>query len=213
VTGRRGRNEDRRIPEKLSPSRSAGRGPRHPGLSGTSTPHDGKRDSGLRLPGTSLGTAQPIHQGVSTRSSREPVKHEPSKPQLTPKAFQQGPPRGRTIKQDPGDIIDLTLDDSDVEGPDVPHQRPPATIVYDKAQGAPANPATLIHPPSERPPSDPFTNVFSTRSAILGPALHLTKGPHDKPRLFVRYTLGFEACLANISAHGFIDQVCMVPQW
>jgi hypothetical protein len=29
----------------------------------------------------------------------------------------------------------------------------------------------------------------------------------------VRYKQGFDTCLVNISAHGFVDQICIFPQW
>lgn len=83
----------------------------------------------------------------------------------------------------------------------------------DSVQDAPASLATQAYPPSERTFSNPSTYGFSTGPIVVGPPSNLVKNPHDKPRLFVRYTLDFEACLANISAHGFVDQICTVPQW
>lgn len=72
---------------------------------------------------------------------------------------------------------------------------------------------TLDSSDTEQTPNEPFIPGFSMGSTILNPTLILVKEPHDKPRSFVHYTLDFEAGLANISAHGFIDKVSMGPRW
>ena len=82
----------------------------------------------------------------------------------------------------------------------------------DGPQSVRANPAFLAPPSSEKTSSDNSVPGFLAGSAILDRALNLVKKPHDKPRLFIRYTLDFESCLANISAHGFVDQIRTVPR-
>lgn len=114
--------------------------------------------------------------------------------------------------KDPDDTIDLTLSGSDDERLDTPVQRPHSTG-SDSVQGALVGLTTQAYPPSERPFGNSSTYGFPTGPIVIGPPLNLVKDPRDKPRLFVRYTLDFEACLANVSAHGFVDQICTVPQW
>lgn len=80
----------------------------------------------------------------------------------------------------------------------------------------PLNPLINLVPPAapaERTSTGPSIRGFSIGSTILDPMLNLIKDPHDKPRSFIRYTLDFETGLANVSAHGFVDQIYMAPRW
>lgn len=144
---------------------------------------------------------------MKTQSSTKLVKDKIPEPQPTPTASPQTAHRERPPKQGPGNTIDLTLDSSDVEFFDTPVEEPPSAKISGPRS---VNPAPS---PFGESSSDSSIHGFSAGSAILDHTLNLAKEPYDKPRLFVRYTLDFESCLANISAHGFIDQICMVPRW
>jgi len=141
-----------------------------------------------------------------------PVKHKD--PELRPAsaAIPQATCREKTIKWDPDDIIDLTLSSSGIESLGALDEEPSSIIAtpYGETQSGPTNPTP---PSSERTHGETSIHGFSTGSTILGPTLNLVKEPYDKPRLFVRYVLDFEACLANVSAHGFVDRVYMVSRW
>lgn len=204
VIGNQERGKSRNMPEKSSPSISTGHRLRHLYPSGTGTPHDGKRYSGVHSPG------DPPHTFLSTSSqpSTISVEHEIPKPQFTPTVFPQITSRERATKLVPDDIIDLTMDSSDVEFLDTPDQGP-STRVSENSQSALVNPGTL----PERPFHNPFTHKFSTGSAIRGPTSNPVKKYRDKLRLFLRYTVDFETRLASISAHGLISQISMLPQW
>lgn len=167
---------------------------------------------GPNTPEISLGGAPETYQRTSGQSSVKSVKRETPDPIPTPIQFPQRTSRKRVIRQVPDDIIDLTLDSSDVEHAGTPDQRS-STKVSENVQSASADPHTLGRSSSEITSSNPSANEFSMGSTIPGPPLDLAKKPHDKPRLFVRYRIGSEARLANISAHGFVDQICIVPQW
>lgn len=149
----------------------------------------------------------PLRRRTTSRSSKEPVEHGALEPQPTSSAFPYTTQRGLSVKQNPDDIIDLTLDNSDVEFSETPGKGSPSR------NGSSNLRSTLAPLPSERTPSEPSIHGFSMGSTILGPFLNLTKEPHDKPRSFVRYTVDFEVGLANISAHGFVDQIYMTPRW
>lgn len=124
----------------------------------------------------------------------QPAPPEP--PQSPLREVRTGP-----RQDDPHGIIDLTSDSSD-ESVDSVDQKPPSLEVTDGVRCTPVHPA-------EEPP----THSFSAGSPILGPALNLVKEPYDKPRLFTRYTLDFENHLVNISAHGFVDEIFIIPRW
>lgn len=171
------------MPGKLSPSGFDGSRPHHSELSGIGIPH-GTPFSWSRSSGIPPEADSSLHQGISARSTTKPVKHKTPELQPTPVVFPQNIHRERSIGQDPDDIIDLTLDSSDVE-------------------------FFNTEPTSNKP----SINGLSMSSTILGPALNLAKEPHDKPRSFVRYTLDFEPGLVNVSAHGFVDRISVVPRW
>ena len=144
-----------------------------------------------------------------TQSSIIPPKHGTPKPQPTSTALLRSAHQGTALKQDPADIIDLTLDESDAEGLGASDQRPSSTGAFDNPRRASPNLTTSTHPTS----NNPSARGLSTGSTILGHNLDLVKEPYDKPRVFISYTLDSEACLANVSAHGFVDQICVSPRW
>jgi len=133
--------------------------------------------------------------------------------QPTPIALLPTTHQERSARQDTDNVIDLTLDSSDVKFFETQDEKPPSSKIHDNPRGVPTNPANSAPPLSERTLSDATIRGLSTGSIILGPNLNLVKDPYDKPRLFARYTLDFESCLANISSRGFVDQICMLPQW
>lgn len=182
-------------------------------FSGTDIHFRGNQYYEHKLPGISLGDTPPIHRKMNTQSSTKPVKHETTGLQPTPTALPPTTHQERSIRQDPDDTIDLTLDSSDVKFFRTPDEKPLSSKIPENPRGVPTNPATLAPPLSERTSSDTSTRGLSAGSIILGPTLNLIRDPYDKPRLFIRYTLDFESCLANISARGFIDQIRMAPQW
>lgn len=193
VIGSQGRDSCRNIPEKLSPFIFTGHRRHHPDSSGPGAPRDGKRYPGLNDMRGALHT-----QGQSSIELTRPTgKHEIPDLEPTPAPLPQSTPRENTIRPVRNDIIDLTLDSSDVECPDIPDQ------------SVSTNSDSLARPPFKRTSDNPSTPNFATFSTILG----LTLNARDRPRLFVRYMVGSEACLVNISAHGFVDRICMVPQW
>ena len=189
---------------------SAGYRSHHSNLSGTGIPYHGNSYSGLRRP---LRTAPPLHQKISTRFLMGPVRRKTSEIRPTPTAFSRTAPQERAIGQDPDNIINLTQGGSDVEIFDTPNEDSPSMKIPDGLRSSPTNLATPAPPPAERTSSETSIHGFSMGSTILGPTLNLAKEPHDKPRTFVRYTLDFEAGLANISAHGFVDLISMGPRW
>jgi hypothetical protein len=201
VIGSQGRDESRNIPEKSSPFIFTARRQHHPDSSGPGAPRDGKRYPGLNIPEVSSGGALHTHQSAINHSPTKPAKHESPEPKPTLTTLPQWSSLEGAIRQVPSDIIDLTLDSSDDEYPDTP------------GQSTSTNSNNLARPPSEVTSNNHSIPEFSTGSAILRPTLGIVKKPRDKPRLFVRYSLGSESYLANISAHGFVDQICMVPQW
>ena len=149
----------------------------------------------------------PLPQRTTIGSSKNPVEREALESQPTPPAFPHTTQRGRSVKQNPDDIIGLTLDSSNDEYFETPDKGSPSKNGYNDLQN------TQTPLPSERTPSEPSIRGFSMGPTILGPMLNLTKEPHDKPRSFIRYTVDFEVGLANISAHGFVDQIYMAPRW
>lgn len=193
---------------QLPPFTSMGYRSHHPGFSETEIPLRGNLHS---LVGIKPGTASSLHREMSARSSAKLVKHKIPKLQPTPFAMPPTTRRGRSLKQDPDDIIDLTLDNSDFEFFNTPEEPPSAKISSD-LQSVWRSPDVPTHPLSEETSSDSSIRGFSTGSAILDPVLNLVKEPHDKPRLFVRYVLDFKSCLVNISAHGSVDQVRVAPR-
>lgn len=100
------------------------------------------------------------------------------------------------------------LDSSDVEFFDTSVEESPSAKVPGDLRGVQANTATAAPPLSEKTFSDNSIHGFLTGSATLDHTLNLVKEPHDKPRLFICYTLDFKSCSANIS-----DQISMVPRW
>ena len=145
-------------------------------------------------------TPLPVHQEINI----QPLTKVPT---TLPQAAHR-----ESLKQDP-DIIDLTLDSSDDEFFDMPVKEPPLAKVPGNRHSIWAN-STIPAPPSpEKMTGDSFVHGFSTSPTVLGSSLNLVKRPWDKPRMFVRYALDLVPCLANISAHGFVDQIYMVPRW
>ncbi|KAF9649641.1 WD40 repeat-like protein [Thelephora ganbajun] len=193
-------------------SRSTGHMSHHPEFAGTDIPHRVRHHSRLKLQVMHSRTASPIHQKIIPQPSADLVKHETPELQPTPTVLPQATHKERSIRQHPYDSINLTLDSSDAEFLDTPDEEPPAKSFKNRPSVA-ANSVALPLLPSERTSNELSRHGFSTGSVILGSALNLVKEPYDKPRLFVRYTLDFETCLANISARGFIDQICTLPQW
>ena len=169
-----GREERRHVPGKSSPSSS----------SRVFIPYENPLPW-LGSSGIPPKIASSLHQGTSAQSSTTPIEHKAPGLQPTPAAFSETIHRERPTKQDPDDIIDLTLDSSDVEFFDTKRIRP----------------------------NEPSIHGFSKGSTIIGPALNLPKESHDKPRSFVRYKLDFEPGLVSVSAHGFVDQISMAPRW
>lgn len=182
--GRGGRN----MPKKFPPPILTEHRLHSPEFSGVGISHDEKQYLGPVTLDVPAGDASHTHQSTSDQSPAKPVEHEPI------------------------DIIDLTLDSSGVEGPGTLGWVS-SSVKFENTQNAFANPNTLVHSSSDITPSNPSPHGFSTASTIFGPTSNLIKNPRDKPRLFVRYTLGLEACLANISAHGFVEQICVAPRW
>lgn len=163
--------------------------------------------SGLGFPGAPPKTDPPAHQWITTQPSKRPLEREAPETQPTHAAFPHTTRRKWTVKEDPDDIIDLTLDSSDTESIATPDEEPPLVNVSGDLRN------TTASPPYERTASEPSIHGFSMGSTILGPLLNLTKAHRDKPRSFIRYTVDFEIGLANISAHGFVDQIHMKPRW
>ena len=155
----------------------------------------------------SLGSLEISDSTLRHWTTTQSSKCEAPEPQPTLAALPHITQRGRSVKQNLDDIIDLTLDSSDIEFFETPDKDSPSTNASSGLQNTPAP------PPSERTPGVPSINGFSMGSTILGPILNLAKEPHDKPRSFVRYTVDFKVGLANVSAHGFVDQIYMTPRW
>lgn len=189
VRRRLGCDEHQRIHGGPLSPRSTGRNSHHPGL------------------GSLEISDPPLRRWTTSQSSKKPIERGALEPQPTPAAFSHTIQRGRSVKQNPDDIIDLTLDSSDVEFFETPDKGSPST---NGSSDLRSTPVPLL---SERTPGKPSIRGFSMDSTILGPTLNLTKDPHDKPRSFIRYTVDFKVGLANISAHGFVDQIHMTPQW
>lgn len=176
----------------------------HPGFSETKI----LRGNLHPLVGTTPRPAPPVCRGTNIQSS---VKRKTPEFHPTPTVMPPTTRRGRSLKQDPEDVIDLTLDSSDFESFNTPPEVPPSPKSSGDPQTVRLRPTIPAHPPSEGTCNDNSIHGFSAGSPILDPALNLGKEPHDKPRLFVRYMLDFTSCLANISAHGLVDQVRMSP--
>lgn len=166
-----------------------------------------------KLLGAVSRTVPSLREERKTRSSTKLIKDKIPEPQLTATTLPQTTHRERTFKQDPDDIIDLTRDSSDIEFFETPVEEPPSAKISDGPRSVRANPASPTPSSPERTSTVSSIDGFSAGSAILDRTLNLIKRPHDKPRLFVRYTLDFRSCLANISAHGFVDQICLIPRW
>ena len=155
----------------------------------------------------------PIRRWITTQPPNKPTEHKAPESLPTPAAFPHVTQRKWSVKQGLGNIIDLTTDSSDAESLGTSDGEPPSANVPGDLRNTPVNPASPAPPLSERISSEPSIHGFSMGSTIFGPNLNLIKEPHDKPRSLIRYTVDFEVGLANISAHGFVDQIHMKSRW